>query len=60
MEDDRDTGARLRTLRTSAGVTLREFAESINLSPAYISDLELGKRAWNARREGHYDRFQKR
>jgi transcriptional regulator with XRE-family HTH domain len=37
-------GERLRTLRTQRGVTLKHMAEALNVSPAYLSALEHGKR----------------
>jgi transcriptional regulator with XRE-family HTH domain len=37
-------GARLRTLRAAHGVTLRELATRLEVSPAYLSALEHGKR----------------
>lgn len=36
-------GHTLRMLRTTAGVSLRTLAKSIDVSPAYISQVELGK-----------------
>lgn len=37
-------GSQLRQLRESAGLRLGEFARSIGVSPAYLSDVELGNR----------------
>ena len=37
-------GARLRKLRAERGVTLKEMAEALNVSSAYLSALEHGKR----------------
>lgn len=37
-------GARLRTLRAQKGVTLKQMAEALNVSSAYLSALEHGKR----------------
>ncbi|HVZ06666.1 helix-turn-helix domain-containing protein [Rhodopila sp.] len=37
-------GARLRALRASRGVTLTELAEALQVSAAYLSALEHGKR----------------
>lgn len=48
IRDDRDIGAELRALCLSIGITLREWAKTLKLSPSYISDLELGRRRWNA------------
>ena len=37
-------GARLRALRAARGVTLRQLAEALQISAAYLSALEHGKR----------------
>ncbi|GGG31830.1 transcriptional regulator [Caldovatus sediminis] len=37
-------GARLRALRAQRGVTLRELAAALQVSPAYLSALEHGRR----------------
>jgi transcriptional regulator with XRE-family HTH domain len=37
-------GARLRALRADRGVTLRDLAETLQVSAAYLSALEHGKR----------------
>jgi transcriptional regulator with XRE-family HTH domain len=37
-------GARLRALRLARGVTLKQLAESLQISSAYLSALEHGKR----------------
>ena len=37
-------GERMRKLRTERGVTLKEMAEAIGVSSAYLSALEHGKR----------------
>jgi transcriptional regulator with XRE-family HTH domain len=37
-------GARLRMLRAHHGVTLKHLAEALQVSPAYLSALEHGKR----------------
>ncbi len=36
----------MRALRKAAGKGLRQIAGAMKLSPAYISDLELGRRGW--------------
>ncbi len=46
IEDERVIGKRMRQLRLSAGVTLREMAQRLKYSPSYLSDLELGRRRW--------------
>ena len=37
-------GARLRQLRDERGVTLKDMAKSLNVSSAYLSALEHGRR----------------
>jgi len=37
-------GAKLRELRRARGITLKEMAESLEISSAYLSALEHGKR----------------
>jgi len=37
-------GAKLRALREQRGVTLKQMAEALNVSSAYLSALEHGKR----------------
>lgn len=37
-------GARLRVLRAERGVTLKEMARALRVSPAYLSALEHGRR----------------
>ncbi len=37
-------GAKLRALRAERGLTLKEMAEALNVSSAYLSALEHGKR----------------
>ena len=37
-------GAKLREMRAERGVTLKEMAHAIGVSPAYLSALEHGKR----------------
>ena len=43
-----------RAEREAAGKSLREAARSMKISAGYLSDLELGKRAWS---EGLLDDF---
>jgi transcriptional regulator with XRE-family HTH domain len=40
----------MRRVRMSRGFLLREVARRMHISPAYLSDLERGKRDWNAKR----------
>lgn len=37
-------GARVRALRAARGITLRQFADALQISPAYLSALEHGHR----------------
>jgi transcriptional regulator with XRE-family HTH domain len=37
-------GDAVRQLRIKTGLSLREFAEKANISPPFLSDIELGKR----------------
>ncbi len=37
-------GVRLRQIRTERGITLKQMAESLGVSPAYLSALEHGRR----------------
>lgn len=46
--DDIETGKKFREARIKAGFTGRQLAERMNLSASYLSDLELGRRSWNA------------
>ena len=36
-------GQRIRSLRTSKGISLNAFAEKLDVSPGYLSNLETGK-----------------
>jgi len=47
--DDRVVGAAYRVRRLAQNVTLRDMAGRCDWSPAYLSDLELGKRTWNTK-----------
>lgn len=38
----------MRIKREKSGKSLRETAALMEISPAYLSDLELGRRWWNA------------
>lgn len=42
-------GREMRRLRRDADLSLREVARRMDKSAAYISDLELGRRAWSKR-----------
>lgn len=45
--DHMKTGSGIRRERKTAGISLRAMARAMNLSAPYVSDLELGRRAWN-------------
>lgn len=44
--DFRIEGHVMRCLRVSKGLTLRELARRMELSPPYLSDMELGRRQY--------------
>lgn len=52
--DDREIGAALQHEREASGITLREIGRRLKFSAAYISDLEHGRRGWNAERISNY------
>lgn len=56
IPDDRVLGAELRRRRLKRGLGLREMAARLEFSPAYISDLELGRRAWSPSTRERYER----
>ena len=39
-------GLDMRLQRKQAGISGRQMADRLKLSPAYVSDLELGRRCW--------------
>lgn len=43
------TAKRCRKFREDHGVSLRECARRMGVSASFLSDLELGRRNWNAR-----------
>lgn len=50
------TGLSMRQRRERAGVGLRELARKLDVSAAYLSDLELGRRGWrNAKLRKAYE-----
>lgn len=49
VENPAYRGQEMRRLRQAAGLSLREVARQMKLSAAYVSDLELGRRAWSKR-----------
>lgn len=54
VKDPAAIGAKMRKLREKTGVSLRTLATRLNFSAAYVSDLELGKRAWSDELETLY------
>lgn len=40
-------GTLARELRLKSGLSLRSLAKMMMISPAFLSDLELGRRNWN-------------
>lgn len=52
--DPEATGAAMRKRREDAGVSLREMGRRLGVSAAYLSDLELGRRAWTEERAQNY------
>lgn len=47
-------GAEARRRRKAVDLSLREVARRMNLSVAYLSDLELGRRGWNEKLTQRY------
>ena len=45
--DNEATGLAMRKHREKEKVSLRKHAERMGLSPAYLSDLERGRRNWS-------------
>ncbi len=48
--DHAATGAKMRVLRTSHKISLREVARRLKLSAPFVSDLERGRRNWDTHR----------
>lgn len=46
--DQSETGKQMRATRTDAGKSLREVAATMGISAPYLSDMELGRRAWSS------------
>jgi len=44
MSSNQTLGQRIRELRDAEGMSLRDFAGKLKLSPAFVSDVELGRR----------------
>jgi predicted transcriptional regulator len=45
--NDSTTGRQLKASRQAAGVSQREAAERMGITPTYLCDLELGRRHWS-------------
>lgn len=54
--DHAATGARARAIRLRSGRTLRWTATKLGFSAAFLSDLERGKRNWNAKLLKRFER----
>lgn len=52
--DHHKVGQRLRAIRERRDLSLREVAMQMGHTPPYLSDLELGRRPWNAARVERY------
>jgi len=42
-----ETGQEARRVRTKMSVSLRSLAKRMEISPAYLHDLEVGRRNWS-------------
>jgi transcriptional regulator with XRE-family HTH domain len=49
------TGAKLRVMRTKRGISLREVARRLKVSPPYLSALERGHQPWSERRMKEFE-----
>lgn len=45
--DDKAIGEEVRRTRLKTGMSLREMAGRLEITPSYLCDLELGRRRWN-------------
>ncbi len=52
--DHRALGMSMRHTRVMCGLKIYQVAKSIGVSIPYVSDLELGKRNWNAKSTEKY------
>jgi predicted transcriptional regulator len=57
VRDPREYGAAMRKLRELAGLSLRHVATRMGITAPYLSDLELGRRAFNNVRVIQYRRI---
>lgn len=54
VQDPREQGKQMKAMREAKGVSARSVAQALGFSAAYVSDLELGKRAWSGELIGRY------
>lgn len=52
--DERAFGLLMRSKRERAGAGLRAVASRMKMSASYLSELELGKKRWSARRVAQF------
>lgn len=52
-----ELGIRMRQRREKAGLTLTAMANQLDLSAAYLCDLELGRRHWSPKLIEAYDKL---
>lgn len=52
--DHEATGAKMRQLRTNAGISLTEMAGRLPMNLAQLSQMETGKRPWNEAQAARY------
>jgi predicted transcriptional regulator len=55
IETDASIGQRLRNRRVARKVSLRQLAYQMQISPPYLSDLELGRRGWSTGLQRRYE-----
>ena len=48
--DDKALGHEMRVARLRKGLSLRDCAQQMGITPSYLCDLELGRRRWPAER----------
>ena len=48
--DDKALGQEMRLVRLRKGLSLRDCAQQMGITPSYLCDLELGRRRWPAHR----------
>lgn len=52
--DHRETGAKMRSLRIAAGVSLTQMADRLPMNLAQLSQMETGKRPWDEEKAARY------